>query len=66
MKAFLDEEERMLEEIRPGDLGNAGLVEERKIGDKEMIFVENCQKPKSDTFPKILLISYLSTSIYAN
>ncbi len=47
MKAFLDEEERMLEEIRPGDLGNAGLVEERKIGDKEMIFVENCQNPKS-------------------
>ncbi|MEA2074354.1 MAG: thermosome subunit alpha [Euryarchaeota archaeon] len=36
-----------LEEIRPGDLGNAGLVEERKIGDEEMIFVENCQNPKS-------------------
>ena len=36
-----------LEEIRAGDLGNAGLVEERKIGDEEMIFVENCQNPKS-------------------
>ena len=36
-----------LEEIRPGDLGNAGLVEERKIGDEDMIFVENCQNPKS-------------------
>ncbi|MEA2032623.1 MAG: thermosome subunit alpha [Euryarchaeota archaeon] len=36
-----------LDEIRPGDLGNAGLVEERKIGDEEMIFVENCQNPKS-------------------
>jgi len=36
-----------LEEIRPGDLGNAGLVEERKIGDEQMIFVENCQNPKS-------------------
>ncbi len=36
-----------LEEIRPGDLGNAGLVEERKISDEEMIFVENCQNPKS-------------------
>lgn len=36
-----------LEEIRPGDLGNAGIVEERKIGGDEMIFVENCQNPKS-------------------
>jgi len=36
-----------LEEIRPGDLGNAGTVEERKIGGEEMIFVENCKNPKS-------------------
>ncbi len=36
-----------LEEIRPEDLGAAGLVEERKIGGEEMIFVENCQNPKS-------------------
>jgi len=36
-----------LEEIRPGDLGKAGTVEERKIGGEEMIFVENCKNPKS-------------------
>ncbi|MGB2842630.1 MAG: thermosome subunit alpha [Halobacteriota archaeon] len=36
-----------LEEIRPEDLGAAGVVEERKIGGEEMIFVENCQNPKS-------------------
>jgi thermosome len=36
-----------LEEIRPGDLGAAGVVEERKIGGEEMIFVENCKNPKS-------------------
>ncbi len=36
-----------LEEIRPEDLGAAGVVEERKIGGEEMIFVENCKNPKS-------------------
>lgn len=36
-----------LEEIRPEDLGAAGVVEERKIGGEEMIFVEDCQNPKS-------------------
>jgi len=36
-----------LEEIRAEDLGNAGTVEERKIGGDEMIFVEDCQNPKS-------------------
>ena len=36
-----------LEEIRQEDLGEAGLVEERKIGGEEMIFVEDCQNPKS-------------------
>ncbi|MHC1635639.1 MAG: thermosome subunit alpha [Candidatus Methanospirareceae archaeon] len=36
-----------LEEIKPEDLGEAGLVEERKIGGDEMIFVENCKNPKS-------------------
>jgi len=36
-----------LEEIRPEDLGDAGVVEERKIGGEEMIFVENCQNPKA-------------------
>ncbi|MBE0517211.1 MAG: TCP-1/cpn60 chaperonin family protein [Methanophagales archaeon] len=36
-----------LEEVRPEDLGNAGLVEERKIGGEEMIFVEDCKNPKA-------------------
>nr|QNO53238.1 thermosome subunit alpha [Methanosarcinales archaeon ANME-1 ERB6] len=36
-----------LEEIRAEDLGNAGTVEERKIGGDEMIFVEDCKNPKS-------------------
>ncbi|VUT26205.1 MAG: Thermosome subunit [Candidatus Methanolliviera sp. GoM_asphalt] len=36
-----------LEEIREEDLGNAGTVEERKIGGDEMIFVEDCKNPKS-------------------
>ena len=36
-----------LEEIRPEDLGYAGVVEERKIGGEEMIFVEDCQNPKA-------------------
>ncbi len=36
-----------LEEIRLGDLGDAGVVEEKKIGGEEMIFVENCKNPKS-------------------
>ncbi|MFZ2071294.1 MAG: thermosome subunit alpha [Halobacteriota archaeon] len=36
-----------LEEIKSDDLGRAGLVEERKIGGDEMIFVEKCKNPKS-------------------
>ncbi|MHC1611164.1 MAG: thermosome subunit alpha [Candidatus Methanospirareceae archaeon] len=36
-----------LEEVRPEDLGKAGLVEERKIGGEEMIFVEDCLNPKA-------------------
>lgn len=36
-----------LEGIRPEDLGEAGFVEERKIGDEEMLFIENCKNPKS-------------------
>ena len=35
------------EEVKPEDLGEAGLVEERKIGGEEMIFVEQCQNPKA-------------------
>ena len=36
-----------LEDIRKDDLGFAGLVEERKIGDDKMIFVEDAKDPKS-------------------
>ncbi|MHC1567828.1 MAG: thermosome subunit beta [Candidatus Syntropharchaeia archaeon] len=36
-----------IDEIDPDDLGSAGLVEERKIGDDRMIFVTKCKNPKS-------------------
>jgi len=36
-----------LEDLKPDDLGEAGLVEERKIGEDRMIFVEKCKNPRS-------------------
>jgi thermosome len=36
-----------LDDIRLEDLGYADLVEERKIGDDKMVFVEGCKNPKS-------------------
>jgi thermosome len=36
-----------LNDLKPEDLGFAGLVEERKIGDDKMIFVEKCKDPHS-------------------
>jgi thermosome len=36
-----------LDELSKDDLGIAGLVEERKIGDESMIFVEKCKDPKA-------------------
>ena len=36
-----------LEDLRESDLGSAGLVEERKIGDEKMVFIEGCKNPKS-------------------
>jgi thermosome len=36
-----------LDDLKPADLGTAGLVEERKIGDDKMIFVEKCKDPHS-------------------
>jgi len=36
-----------LDDLNPKDLGYAGLVEERKIGDDKMIFVEKCKDPHS-------------------
>jgi thermosome len=36
-----------LDDLQPEDLGYAELVEERKIGDDEMVFIEGCKDPKS-------------------
>ncbi len=36
-----------LDDVKPADLGLAGLVDERKIGDDKMIFVEKCKDPHS-------------------
>ncbi len=36
-----------LEDISEKDVGHAGLVEERKIGDDKMVFVEGCKDPRS-------------------
>jgi thermosome len=36
-----------LDDLKAQDLGFAGLVEERKIGDDKMIFVEKCKDPHS-------------------
>jgi len=36
-----------LDDLRLEDLGYADLVEERKIGDDEMVFIEGCKDPKS-------------------
>jgi thermosome len=36
-----------LDDLKAADLGFAGLVEERKIGDDKMLFVEKCKDPHS-------------------
>ena len=36
-----------LDDLTPQDLGEAGIVEERKIGEDKMIFVEKCKDPRS-------------------
>ncbi len=36
-----------LDDISPEDLGYAELVEERKIGDDKMVFIEGCKNPRS-------------------
>ena len=38
-----------IEEITPKDLGKAKLVEERKVGEDRMVFIEQCENPKSIT-----------------
>ena len=36
-----------IEDMTKRDLGHAGLVEERKIGDDKMTFIEECKNPRS-------------------
>ena len=36
-----------LDDLTKADLGEAGLVEARKVGDDKMIFVEKCKEPRS-------------------
>jgi len=36
-----------LDSLSPSDLGHAGLVEEKKIGDDKMTFVVECKNPKA-------------------
>ncbi len=36
-----------IEEISEKDLGRAKLVEERKVGEDKMVFIEGCQNPKA-------------------
>ncbi len=38
-----------IEDLRPEDLGYAKLVEERKVGEDKMIFIEEAQNPRSVT-----------------
>ncbi|MEM1515757.1 MAG: thermosome subunit beta [Candidatus Bathyarchaeia archaeon] len=36
-----------LDDLKPEDLGYAELVEERKVGEDKMVFVEGCKDPRS-------------------
>lgn len=36
-----------LDDLKRQDLGTAGLVEERKVGEDKMIFVEGCKNPRA-------------------
>jgi archaeal chaperonin len=38
-----------LDDLRSADLGNAQIVEERKVADDKMVFVEGCKNPKAVT-----------------
>ncbi len=38
-----------LEDLKDSDLGNAGLIEEDKVGGEAMVFVKKCEDPKSVT-----------------
>ncbi len=36
-----------LDDVEEGDLGSAGLVEEKKIAEEDMMFITGCENPKS-------------------
>nr|NIM45984.1 thermosome subunit [Nitrososphaeria archaeon] len=36
-----------IDDLTPKDLGSCGLVEEQKIGDDKMVFVQECKDPRS-------------------
>jgi len=36
-----------LADLKPSDLGRCGMVEERKVGNDKMIFVEDCKNPQA-------------------
>jgi len=36
-----------LDDLKAQDMGKAGLVEERKVGEDKMVFVEDCKHPRS-------------------
>lgn len=36
-----------LDDLKPEDLGYAELVEERKVGDDKMVFIQGCKDPRS-------------------
>jgi archaeal chaperonin len=38
-----------LDDLSAEDLGNAGVVEEKKVGNEEMVYVKDCVNPKSVT-----------------
>ncbi len=38
-----------IKDLKPEDLGEAELVEERKVGNEKMVFIEGCKNPKAVT-----------------
>ena len=38
-----------IEDLKPEDLGSAELVEERKVGEDKMVFIEGCPNPRAVT-----------------
>ncbi|MEM2987050.1 MAG: thermosome subunit beta [Nitrososphaerota archaeon] len=38
-----------VEDLNPSDLGKAKLIEERRVGEDKMVFIEGCENPKSIT-----------------